>query len=311
MTHLTDRGAVPSPVTARTRASLIVPVFNSRQSLRRLHQTIAEYTASPEFDFEIVYVDDNSTDGSLAILRDIEAQAANVLIVAQPRNRGQSRALLAGIMAARNDLVVTLDDDLQHRPRDISRLLAALDGASPRTLAMGIADTLRRPLWRAWCSLAANMISNLFLAKPLPLQLTTFCAFRRQLCAALDPASDEPLPLMTALVQAAEATRTVPISLNPSLRGGSRYGIATLFQLFMSRSRHYRLSRVLAWLAGTSMLMAAGGALLLTQEANLHSILTALLVAVAAAFWLMLALLAIKVGRRSSAADLPPANRPM
>ena len=311
MTHIADRDAVPSPVTARTQASLIVPVFNSQQSLRQLHQTIVEYTASPEFDIEIVYVDDNSTDGSLDILRDIEAHAANVRVVAQPRNRGQSGALLAGIMAARNDIVVTLDDDLQHRPRDIARLLAALDGASSRTLAMGIAETLKRPLWRAGSGLAANMISNLFLAKPLPSQMTTLCAFRRQLCADLDPASDEPLPLMTALVQAAEVTRTVPISLDSSLRGGSRYGVAALFRLFMSRSRYYKLSRVLAWLAVASLLMAASAALLLTPAANHHSVQTALLLAVPAAFWLMLALLAIKVARRSRAAGLLPTNRPM
>jgi len=311
MKHIDAREvASTTAVAGRRRVSLIIPVFNSKTALRELDQSIAGQTASPAFDFEIVYVDDHSTDGSLEVLRDIEMHAVNVVVVGLPRNRGQSKAVLTGIRAARNDIVVTLDDDLQHRPRDIARLLAALDGASPGTLVMGVADALKRPLWRAWFGLAANVISNLFLAKPLPLQLTTFCAFHRQLCAALDPASDEDLPLLTALVQAADATRTVPISLDPSRRAGSRYGVASLFRLFMSRSRYYSLPRVLAWLAGASLLVAAGGAPLLMQDVTRYPAPAVLLVAIPSASWLTLALLAIRVGRQPHAPGVVPANRP-
>lgn len=291
----------PWPVARRTPVSLIVPVFNSETSLRTLHQAIAESVTSPEFDFEIVYVDDASTDGSLAILRDIEKHAANVTVVEHPRNRGQSKAVLTGILTARSQILVTLDDDLQHRPRDISRLLTALEGTGPATLAMGVADALKRPLWRAWAGLGANAVSNLFLLKPLPLQLTTFCAFHRQLCADLDPGSDRDLPLMTALVQAADMTVTIPVHLDFSLRNRSRYSVVSLFRLFTSRSCYYRLPRVLAWFAGASLLMMANDGLLLTQGAPPHPILQALW-PVSTMAWLML-------GRSQSRWSVRPARR--
>lgn len=311
--NIPDRAAAVAstrhqPGMARAQVSLIVPVFNSEASLRALHQSIVACTSSAGCDFEIVYVDDASTDSSPGVLRDLQMQAANIVVVQQSRNRGQSKAVLTGILAARSQIVVTLDDDLQHDPADIPRLLAALESAGPSALAIGVADALKRPLWRACAGLCANAVSNLFLAKPLPLQMTTFCAFHRQLCAGLDPDSDRDLPLTTALVQAAEATVTLPVRLNPSLRGRSRYRLASLWRLFVSRSRYYELPYVLGWLAGASMLMAATGALWLTQVA-VHPVLIALPQVCTAVAWLGLAWLAFKVRREARAPELSQARR--
>jgi glycosyltransferase involved in cell wall biosynthesis len=292
-----------------SRVSLIIPVFNSEATLLRLHEAIAASASSPAHDFEIVYVDDGSSDGSLAVLREIERRAANVRVVAHPRNRGQSRAVLTGIFAARSQIVVTLDDDLQHQPGDIPRLLAALENASPSTLVMGIADAIKRPLWRGCLAICANAISNLFLAKRLPLQLTTFCAFRKPLCVYFDPASDRDLPLTTALVQAAGATQTIPVRLQPSLRGRSRYGLNSLARLFLSRSGYYQLSKVLAWTAGALMLTIASAIALLTHGIAQHPVISTLLPS-AAMIWMMLAALAIRVDRQTGATDILRANRP-
>ena len=298
-----------SIAAAPTAVSLIIAVFNSETSLRRLHQAIMDRAISPEFDFEIVYVDDGSTDGSLKILHDLKKNTANVVVVEHPGNRGQSRAVLTGVYAARSPIMVTLDDDLQHNPADVARLLAVLKAGGPGNLVMGVADALKRPLWRAWAGLCANAVSNLFLARPLPLKLTTFCAFRRQLCADLDPGSDRDLPLVTALVQAADVTRTVAVQLDSLQRDRSRYDLAALFRLFMSRSRYYKFSRVLAALAGASFLMLACDALLLTQDVAGHPILTALLLVFTATPWLLLALLTIRVGRDADVPALQGANR--
>jgi len=289
--------------------SLVIPVFNSETSLHQLHRGLAAWAWSPAYHFEIVYVDDASTDGSLAVLRDIERHAANVVVVEHPRHRGQSRAVLTGIFAAQSQIVVTLDDDLQHHPGDIPYLLTVLESASPATLVMGVADAIKRPLWRGGLAIGANAVSNLFLAKRLPLHLTTFCAFRRQLCSYLDPNSDRDLPLMTALVQAAGIVRTVPVHLYPSLRGRSRFRVVSLLRLFLSRSRYYSRSRVLGWLAGASLMMIASLAMLLTHGLGRHPALGVLLASVIA-FWLMLVLLAIRVERETREPDLQRANRP-
>jgi hypothetical protein len=304
--HATASAPRPQPDAKRTKVSLIVPVFNSATSLRTLHQAITACATSPTYDFEIVYVDDASADGSLGILRDIGNAAANVVVIEQPRNRGQAKAVLTGIFAARGEIVVTLDDDLQHDPNDIPRLLETLDGAGSAALVMGISDARRRPRWRAWSGICANAISNLFLARPLPLRLTTFCAFRRQLCRHLDPGSDRELPLVTALVQAAERTLTVPVQFRSSTVKGSRYGLTALFRLFMSRTSCYSLSRVLFWFACASLLMISGDALLLADGRQIPVLQALWPASAAAAFGL--ALLAVRVQRQHRAPDLRQAR---
>jgi glycosyltransferase involved in cell wall biosynthesis len=308
--HDHARPLLPRPQnTPRIGVSLVIAVFNSEKSLRRLHQEVAEYMAAQAYESEVVYVDDGSNDGSLTILRDIAQSSANVVVVEHTRNRGQAKAVLTGIFAARGDIIVTLDDDLQHQPREIPRLVAALESSSPSTLVMGVADQIKRPLWRGVLGIGANAISNLFLAKKLPLQLTTFCAFRKQLCAYFDPNSEIDLPLITALVQAAGMTRTIPVHINASLRGSSRYGVTSLIRLFLSRSSYYRLSRVLIWAAGAAFVTLASTVLLLAHGADEHPLASTLLPS-ATAVWLMLVLLAVRVDRQSKQPDLLRANRP-
>lgn len=300
--------ADPPPHEAPASVSLVIPVFNSKPSLDRLHQAVAACASSLERACEIVYVDDGSTDGSLETLRDMTSGATAVRVITHQRNRGQAKAVLTGIRAAKGQIVVTLDDDLQHQPDDVPRLVAALESASPSTLVVGVADAIKRPLWRGLLGICANAVSNLFLARRLPLQLTTFCAFRRQLCAYFDPDSDQGLPLMTALVQAAGATVTLPIQLNASLRGGSRYDVAALLRLFLSRSRYYQQSKVTAWAMGAAFAtMALAG--LAISDSVMHRPIAAALLVPAAAAWFALGLLAMKVRRQSGPGDLLQANR--
>lgn len=293
---------------APASVSLVIPVFNSKASLDRLHQAVAACASSLDRACEIVHVDDGSTDGSLDTLRDMTSGASAVRVITHQRNRGQAKAVLTGIRAAKGQIIVTLDDDLQHQPDDVSRLVAALERASPSTLVVGVADRIKRPLWRGLLGICANAVSNLFLAKRLPLQLTTFCAFRRQLCAYFDPDSDQGLPLMTALVQAAGATRTIPIRLNASLRGGSRYDVAALLRLFLSRSRYYRPSKVMAWGAAAALVALTMAMLAFAGNVVPRPLAAASCIA-AAAISFALALLAMRVKRESDPVDLLQANR--
>lgn len=276
-----------------TEASLIVPVFNSEGSLHQLFKNIVDFVKSSSVNFEIVFVDDRSSDGSVRVLRDLQEQSANVVIVEHGVNRGQSKATLTGILAARHEIVVTLDDDLLYRSQDIPRLLGPLINSSPLTLVMGVAASMKRPLWRALAGICCNVISNQFLSKPVPLRLTTFCAFHRKLCAHLDPGADRDIALFTELVQASDSLLTIPVRLNWSMQNGSRYTVATLVRLFMSRASCYRLSRVLLWLACSTLLMIASAALSVMRGALAYSPI-GLASAIAS---LILGLLAIKVQR--------------
>ena len=107
--------------------SVFLPVFNEEPNLLPLYAKLDDALRRLGRSAEIVYVDDGSTDGSLAILRKIADLDSRVRVVALRRNYGQTAAMAAGIDAARGKVLIPMDADLQNDPGDISRLLDKLD----------------------------------------------------------------------------------------------------------------------------------------------------------------------------------------
>jgi glycosyltransferase involved in cell wall biosynthesis len=106
--------------------SVVVPVHDEERSLDPLYDELRA-ALDPLGDWEVVFVDDGSTDGSFAALTRLNADAPNVKVVRLRRNFGKSAALAAGFRHAGGELVVTIDADLQDDPAEIPRLLAKLD----------------------------------------------------------------------------------------------------------------------------------------------------------------------------------------
>jgi glycosyltransferase involved in cell wall biosynthesis len=105
--------------------SVVIPVFNGARSLEELVARLSQVAAETNI-VEIVLVDDCSRDDSWLVIQKIAEKNPSVTGVALARNAGQHPALLAGIAHTTGDVIVTMDDDLQHRPEDIPVLLASL-----------------------------------------------------------------------------------------------------------------------------------------------------------------------------------------
>ncbi len=113
---------------AKTPAlSVFLPVFNEEENLDLLNRKLRDALEQLGRTYEIIYVDDGSTDGSLKILRDLAARDVRVRVIALRRNYGQTAAMSAGIDHARGDILIPMDADLQNDPLDIQRLLDKLD----------------------------------------------------------------------------------------------------------------------------------------------------------------------------------------
>lgn len=107
--------------------SIVVPVFNEEPNLVRLHEQLASALQALGRNYEIVLVDDGSTDGSTEILRDMAARDPHVRVICFRRNFGQTAAMDAGLHAATGEIVITLDADLQNDPADIPLLISKLE----------------------------------------------------------------------------------------------------------------------------------------------------------------------------------------
>ncbi len=106
--------------------SIVIPVFNERESLRQLVDEIHSTARDHHLEIELILVDDGSTDGSWEAIRQLAAECPRLRGIRFRRNFGKSAALAAGFQVVRGDPVLTLDADLQDDPREIPRFLNAL-----------------------------------------------------------------------------------------------------------------------------------------------------------------------------------------
>ncbi len=111
----------------RPQLSVVIPLFNEADNLEQLHRELSASLADEHRSYELLFVDDGSTDGTLERLRQLEAGDSAVRVLRLRRNFGQTAAFSAGFDHARGDIVVTSDGDLQNDPADIPRLVAKLE----------------------------------------------------------------------------------------------------------------------------------------------------------------------------------------
>jgi len=115
------------PVVASADISVTIPIYNEAENIPVLYERVRGALERLGRAWELVLVDDGSSDGSAALLDAIAAQDARITVVHFRRNYGQTAAFMAGINHARGDIIVPMDGDLQNDPDDIAKLLAKLD----------------------------------------------------------------------------------------------------------------------------------------------------------------------------------------
>lgn len=207
----------------RSVVSVVLPVYNERESLAPLLDEIA--TALREIPFEIVAVDDGSTDGSLEELQRLVMGHPELRIVAFERNFGQSAAFSAGFDAARGDVVVTMDADGQNDPRDALKLLRALEAHASVAAAVGYREGRADSAWKLLQSRVANRTRNWITGDAVRDTGCSLKAMRRD-ALALVPRFDGMHRFLPTLIRARGGkVLELPVSHRARRCGESKYGM--------------------------------------------------------------------------------------
>jgi len=203
--------------------SVVVPVHNEADNIAPL---VAEIRAALDgrLDYEIVYVDDASRDGTAAALAALAAGGGNLRVVRHLARCGQSAAIHSGVKAARAPWIATLDGDGQNDPADIPSLLVLRRGEHERLMVAG-QRRKRRDTWsKRISSRAANAIRRSLLKDDTPDTGCGLKLFPRALFLEL-PYFDHMHRFLAALMIRQGATVvSVPVNHRPRLRGTSKYG---------------------------------------------------------------------------------------
>ncbi len=217
--------------------SLVIPVFNEEENLPPLAGEIRAALDPTGLAYEVLFVDDGSTDGSPAVLRALAAADRRVRVVRQRQNAGQSAALDAGFRHARGEIVVTLDADLQNDPADIPRLLAELAGWD---LVCGVRVHRQDDWVRRLSSRIANGVRNRATHESITDVGCTLKAFRAEVLRGLPMFTGMHRFLPTLARLEGARVKEVPVNHRPRLHGVPKYGIGnrlwrTLADLFAVR----------------------------------------------------------------------------
>src|SRR5258706_8604317 len=216
----------------RIKFSIVVPVFNEEGSATTLYIGLTQVMRGLGEPYEIVFVDDGSTDRSPAILEEIREADSCVRIVTLRRNFGQTPALKAGFDAARGEVIIAMDGDLQHDPAEIPSFVEKLDEG------FDIVSGWRAERKDTWLTRRLpSRIANWAMAKlsgvPLHDFGTTFKAYRREIIQDL-PLYGELHRFIPALAAWSGARITeIPVTNPPRQYGKSNYGISRTFRVFL------------------------------------------------------------------------------
>jgi glycosyltransferase involved in cell wall biosynthesis len=165
--------------------SVVVPVYQSATTLPILVGRLKPVLAALGSDFELVLVNDSSPDGSWDVMCELADQHSWIRPIDLARNFGQHNASLCGIRAARFETIVTMDDDLQHPPEEIPKLISAL--ARPECdVVYGTPEHRPHGLIRNWVTSATRFVLQGVMGRKLARQVSSFRAFRAEVARAFD-----------------------------------------------------------------------------------------------------------------------------
>ena len=222
-------GETDRPASAALDLSIVIPIYNERPTIPALHERLTHVLDALGRSAEVLYIDDGSTDDSLACLRELADRDARVGVIELRRNAGQHAAVLAGFAASRGATVITLDGDLQNPPEEIPRLLAALeDGAD---VVGGRRVSRRDP----WARRAASWLVNRAASAAIGVRLRDCgCMLRAHRRPVIDrmlafPGSRRYIPVLAAVF--ASSMREIPVGHSARAHGRSRYSVPRLLRL--------------------------------------------------------------------------------
>ncbi|MDZ5434233.1 glycosyltransferase family 2 protein [Pseudomonas fluorescens] len=166
-------------MTPPYKVSIVVPVYGSEAVLPTLVESIRDVMDSQGWNYEVIFICDQSPDNSWNVIRKITDSNPNVKGILLRMNAGQHNAIMAGLAQAVGDVIVTMDDDLQHSPSDIPSLVLKIQEGYD--LAYARFKNRKHPLWKVLGSKLNNLAAGYLIKKPTDLYLSPFRAFKPEI----------------------------------------------------------------------------------------------------------------------------------
>lgn len=212
--------------------SIVVPVFNEVENVRPLLDEITTALATEPIDYEVVFVDDGSTDGSTELLRQLAAENPRVVVIQFRRNHGQTAAFAAGFDYAHGRTILTIDADRQNDPADIPKLIAKLNEG------FDVVNGWRQNRQDAFLMRKLpSYIANRLIARASDVQLhdrgCSLRLFRAEVTQDLHLYGEMHRFIPEMVNFAGYNMAEVPVNHRPRVAGESKYGLSRTFRVLV------------------------------------------------------------------------------
>lgn len=213
------------------KLSFVIPAYNEQDSLLQLHQEIVSVAADNSYDFEIVFVDDGSTDDTWKIIESLSTANENVKAIMLRGNYGKAAALRAGAKMSTGDFIITMDADLQDDPAEVPKMLAAL--TDDYDLVSGWKEVRNDPVNKTMPSKVFNWLVGLLTGVRLHDHNCGFKLYRREIFDEVKLYGE--MHRFVPVLAAAKGFRVTEIPVNHRARqhGVSKYGLKRLPKGFL------------------------------------------------------------------------------
>ena len=213
--------------------SLIIPVFNEEASLRLLHQALLESLRDLHLPWEVVFVDDGSSDNSVQILEELAAvDPVHTVVVELRRNFGQTSAIAAGIDHACGEIIVLMDADMQNDPADVPMLLEKIEEGYDVVSGWRV-DRQDKFLTRVVPSRSANWLISKVTGVHLHDYGCTLKAYRREVITGFRLYGEMHRFIPAYASQYGARMIEVPVRHHPRQHGETKYGLSRTFKVIL------------------------------------------------------------------------------
>lgn len=223
----------PSVVTLpKPSVTLVIPLLNEEESLNELTARISEqFAALPQYDYDIIFIDDGSTDNSFEIIRKLTATYPSVHAVRFRRNYGKSAALAVGFAEAKGDIVITMDADLQDDPAEIPHLIDKINAGFD--LVSGWKKKRYDPLHKTLPSRFFNYVTSIASGITLHDFNCGLKAYRREVVKTLNVYGEMHRYLPALAFWEGFKVTEIPVHHHPRKFGYSKFGFSRFFKGFL------------------------------------------------------------------------------
>ena len=212
--------------------SVVIPVYNEEGNIDRLYQELTAALEEIGRDYEVIAINDGSSDRTYDMLNDVQAQDARWRIIHFRRNFGQTAAMAAGFDAARGEVVITIDADLQNDPRDIQRILDKF--AEGHDIVSGWRQDRKEPLF---LRRIPSMIANLIISRTTGIRLhdygCTLKAYHFDVAKGVQLYGELHRFIPALASQMGVRVAEIPVKDRARKWGSSKYGFSRTFKVIL------------------------------------------------------------------------------